>query len=777
MTVNGRQYVGTYSADSSTYTLITPEMRQMKWVLRSDGQVEHAELEGLAGTSYLYDEHGRLSGVAVGTGADSRRTTLTYNKDGFVETVTDPLGRTVTMEYDKAGRVLQQRKSDGTSSYAYDADGNLTALTRPTGPRHRFTYTPVGLRAAYRAPRVRALRSDTLYAYDSDRYLLNVTRADSLSVRLDYDQTSRLRRLNLTDRHLAYSYDANTGRLSRIQGSDGNELNFEYDGPLLTTVKWTGEVSGSVTRTFDRHFRIASFNVNAENIIPFEYDNDGLLVRAGDLVLNRHLRTGMILSTTLGNIADTRSYDVFGDLIAYNVTNGNRDIYRVEITRDKIGRMANLVETIGGMSDNWAYGYDETGRLTEVWRSGQRVRTYGYDANGNRRSVRTVDRPILTAQYDAQDRLTHYGATKYSYTAAGELATETSGAGTRTYRYDVLGNLVSVELPSGKRIVYLIDAQNRRVGKIVDGVAVQRFLYQDGIRIIAELDGDEIGSRFVYEGGRNSPAYMIKNQITYRIVSDHIGSPRLVLDADTGAVVQRIDYDEFGNVTFDSNPGFQPFGFAGGVYDPDTGLVRFGARDYHPQLGRWTAKDPVLFGGGEANLYSYARNDPINFADPSGLDTVIIITRDLTFGTHAALWVGNSGLPILYDPAGSFDPRDADGAPLRGSGDFFEDTGADLRAYLKFQRTTGSEVEQYRFSTSPDEEASIVERVRQIGGKLGGFCAVGVSEAITGIGPFRDLDTYYFPGNLGRALRAREENVNLPILNPSMSPVIGPPVF
>ena len=68
---------------------------------------------------------------------------------------------------------------------------------------------------------------------------------------------------------------------------------------------------------------------------------------------------------------------------------------------------------------------------------------------------------------------------------------------------------------------------------------------------------------------------------------------------------------------FDSNPGFQPFGFAGELYDPDTGLVRFGARDYDPYCGRWTAKDPIGFNGG-LNLYGYNLNDPVNFIDPLG---------------------------------------------------------------------------------------------------------------------------------------------------------------
>ena len=100
-----------------------------------------------------------------------------------------------------------------------------------------------------------------------------------------------------------------------------------------------------------------------------------------------------------------------------------------------------------------------------------------------------------------------------------------------------------------------------------------------------------------------------------------MGSVRLVVNATSGAVVQRIDYDEFGVVLADTNPGFQPFGFAGGLYDADTGLVRFGARDYDAETGRWTGKDPILFESLTSNLYSYVNNDPINFIDPSGLIT------------------------------------------------------------------------------------------------------------------------------------------------------------
>jgi RHS repeat-associated protein len=54
------------------------------------------------------------------------------------------------------------------------------------------------------------------------------------------------------------------------------------------------------------------------------------------------------------------------------------------------------------------------------------------------------------------------------------------------------------------------------------------------------------------------------------------------------------------------------------LWEPETGLVRFGARDYDPETGRWTSKDPIRFAGGDANIYAYVGNDPVNAIDPTG---------------------------------------------------------------------------------------------------------------------------------------------------------------
>ena len=181
-----------------------------------------------------------------------------------------------------------------------------------------------------------------------------------------------------------------------------------------------------------------------------------------------------------------------------------------------------------------------------------------------------------------------------------------------------------MDFSTATSIDYIIDGFGRRVGKIKNGSFEKGFLYKDGLNPIAEIDASgNLRSVFIYATRSNVPDLMVNFdgglRRIYRIISDHLGSVRLVVDADTGDIVQRMDYTAFGEVKNDTNPGFQPFAFAGGLYDPDTGLVRFGARDYDPEVGRWTSKDPILFEGGDTNLYGYVLNDPVNLTDSDGL--------------------------------------------------------------------------------------------------------------------------------------------------------------
>ena len=503
-----------------------------------------------------------------------------------------------------------------------DANGNVTGITPPGKPQHAFSYTPVDLELNYNPPDAGFSPRNTQYAYNLDRQLTTVTRPDGQTIQLGYEPTGgRLSTLTLPGSQVTtYAYDPTKGTLNTIT-APGSTLSYTYDGSLLKQTTWAGTVAGSVSRNYDNNFRITSQSVNGANTVAFGYDNDSLLTSAGSLTISRSAQNGLISGTTLGTVTDTRSYSTFGELSSYTANVGGSPVFSTTFTRDKLGRITQKVETIAGVTTTYDYTYDQAGRLQEVKTNRAVTATYGYDTNGNRTSY-VAGLVSATGTYDAQDRLTQYGNLQFTYTPNGDLLTKSNPTlgQTATYTYDVLGNLKTAALPGSLTIDYVVDGQNRRIGKKINGTLVQGFLYQNQLNPVAELDGTgTVVSRFVYGTKANVPDYMMKGGVTYRIVSDHLGSPRLVINTTDGTVAQRIDYDEFGLIAQDTNPGFQPFGFAGGLYDRQTGLTRFGARDYDAQVGRWTGKDPIKFSGGDTNLYGYVLGDPIGLSDPSGL--------------------------------------------------------------------------------------------------------------------------------------------------------------
>jgi len=310
--------------------------------------------------------------------------------------------------------------------------------------------------------------------------------------------------------------------------------------------------------------------------------------------------------------------DGYGDLASLEYRFGGAVVLRLAYTRDALARVVAVSEIRNADSTGTAFGFDSVGGLTSVVENGLSVASYEYDANGNRTLV-TTPSGTMQGTVDAQDRLLALGGTSYTYSPNGQLIEKVTGNDTTRYEYDGALRLTAVSLPSGQRVTYLLDADGRWVARAIDGVVARRFVYGSGFQLLAEVGGTgSATSRFVYGTRANVPDYMVKDGTVYGLVTDQAGSVRLVIDATNGAVAQELDYDAFGRVTVNTNPGFQPFAFAGGVLDYETGLMHFGVRDYDPFAGRWTSKDPVVFAGGEWNLYTYAHNDPINYIDPTG---------------------------------------------------------------------------------------------------------------------------------------------------------------
>jgi RHS repeat-associated protein len=431
------------------------------------------------------------------------------------------------------------------------------------------------------------------------------------------------------------------GKLASIAGPENETLSFTYDGQLQTSANWSGLVSGRVSWTYDNDFRKVTETVQGGTTTAtaaFGYDADSLLTcaspttcpsGAGALSITRNPQNALLVGTSLGTVTDSYTYNVYGELATYEAKYGANSLYSVTYDsssahRDALGRVVQKTETLQGTTHVFGYTYDVQGRLTDVTRDGTTIEHYGYDPNGNRTAA-TVNGTTVNPTYDDQDRLLTYGGTTFTYTANGELRTKTDSAGTTTYTYDAMGSLIAVSLPDGRLIEYVTDGKGRRIGKLVNGVLTKQWLYRDQLKPVAELDGSgNIVAEFIYGTKPNVPDLVIRGGITYRIISDQLGSPVMAVNTENSSDVAFVaSYSAWGERTLVAGSDeWMVFGFAGGIYDPDTKLTRFGARDYDPVIGRWVSKDPIRFKSHQVNFYVYVHNDPINRRDPAGMSSV-----------------------------------------------------------------------------------------------------------------------------------------------------------
>lgn len=186
------------------------------------------------------------------------------------------------------------------------------------------------------------------------------------------------------------------------------------------------------------------------------------------------------------------------------------------------------------------------------------------------------------------------------------------------YRYSKNYSLLGAALPDGRKVAYDHNVDGGRTDKRVNGKLEEEYEWLD-LQRLAQFRDTVNDWLFLYGEGGRVPHAATVNDTKYTLHYDQVGSLRAIV-SPTGNVVKSIQYDPFGNILWDSNPALRvPIGFAGGLFDPNTGFVRFGWRDYDLDTGRWTAPDPIGERGGDEDWYGYCLDDPVNLVDSTGL--------------------------------------------------------------------------------------------------------------------------------------------------------------
>jgi len=193
--------------------------------------------------------------------------------------------------------------------------------------------------------------------------------------------------------------------------------------------------------------------------------------------------------------------------------------------------------------------------------------------------------------------------------------------------------LIQAQTASGN-VQYGVNALGQRVSKTAGG-STSLFVYDEAGHLIGEYDGS--GQRIqehLWLG--DLPVAMVDaNGDLFPVLSDHLNTPRQIIDSQNQLRWRWDNSDPFGNNAPDSNPqGLGNFTynlrFPGQYFDQETGLHYNYRRDgYMPKDGRYTQSDPIGLAGG-LNMYAYVGNNPLSFIDQLGLDRLSFDGSQLT---------------------------------------------------------------------------------------------------------------------------------------------------
>ena len=325
------------------------------------------------------------------------------------------------------------------------------------------------------------------------------------------------------------------------------------------------------------------------------------------------------------------TYDDAGRLErAVNYMSDDSVITSFDYGYDAVGNRTNVAEADG---ERVTWIYDNASQLLSERRSGSDayVSTFAYDAVGNR--TRLEEGAVVTTSiYDAANRLVWSdngsGRTSYSFDSSGnQRSIETPARHVTNYSWRDENEGAGIEQPLGDLVTYTYapvtkDADEFRV-ETESPSAVTRHFW-DRHNIVWETDDvgtvdaeytlapKEYGDLVSQRRGADSSFYHF----------DALGSASALSD-NSETVTDSYFYKAFGDVlssTGSTETPFQWLGRLGYYYDSTGGLYSIRRRSYDAAAGRFNTEDPLRFGSGMPNPYTYAENSPITFGDPSGLD-------------------------------------------------------------------------------------------------------------------------------------------------------------
>jgi RHS repeat-associated protein len=592
-------------------------------------QVVETKAVGSVTTNYLYDvldnltevcqgvTAGTAAGVCTGTFEDRRfvydsmsrltsatnvetanATTYGYDNNSNLLSKLDANSVTTSLAYDPLNRVVTKNYSDSTPAVTYCYDGDTTVHAAPDPPRS-CAGAPTGANAKLVGRLTRLSSSASQTAYNG---------FNALGTLVGSTQTT-----GGTPYPFSYSYNLANG-LTQVTYPSNRVINYTYDS-LGRAATVNGTPAGGSTTHYASNISYASHGPIAR------------LTLGDTLVENRTISLDRLQPTTvtLGTSANPTSllalnfYYCPSQQTQCSTNNGNM-----------------LSQTINPLGVTQTYNYtDGLNRLnsakemsgsTQIW-----SQTYGYDDFANRALVSGSSDPSVGM--DLILRPLAFSTTTVPFDGHNHW---TAGGVT----YDNKGNLSNVEQDSNNSFLAAHDAENRQTSvtaRVGGTQSTTNYSYDGDGKRVKKVTGNTT-TTYVYDAGGQLAAEYLSGGTnpdtgTQYLTADHLGSTRVAATIASGVVttVNRFDYLPFGQEipTTWNRSSYVPdssetMKFTGKERDAETGLDYFEARYFSGAQGRFISPDPVFFQAEmltdpqRFNQYSYVRNNPLRYIDPTG---------------------------------------------------------------------------------------------------------------------------------------------------------------
>jgi RHS repeat-associated protein len=573
-------------------------------------------------------------------------TSYVYDAAGQLVATTDPRGDTTHYGYDADGNQTSVTAADGSvTRYAYDSAGNVISRTDANGHVTRWSYDGDGEKASMTNP----IGARWTYEYDPAGDLVGTVTASGGTISQSYDVLNRVTRVSYSDGtpSVSYAYDLDGNRIQMQDGGGTETYSYDLNNQLTGATQGSNSFSYAYNPAGELTRRVYPGGFATQ----LGYDADGNLVSASSPAGPTQYgydAAGNVVSTTLANgIAEQRAYDAAGRLTAIDATRDNRPFSSRDYRLDANGNPTTVTATAPHPSDGppsldhgthagWTetYSYDNRDRLVQACldapcqKHEDPAYAYSYDPVGNM-LVQETPKGTTRYSFNAADELTSSRGPgpdlSYSYDPNGNQ----TRAGSTRYRYDLANHLVSAAGP-GVSATYTYDGDGNLLTRRAPGDDAQYHWDTNAALPQLAVEQNDYGNTphtYGYGVGL-TPVTLTSSGRNYMYLTDKLGSVTELANAN-GEPVASYRYDPFGALLDpDVQHQLNAILFTGQYLDPATGLYNLRARTYDATQTRFLQTDPLAAEPTDPYVaaYVYAGNDPTLRIDPAGMKSVSTAT-------------------------------------------------------------------------------------------------------------------------------------------------------